>query len=89
MQPASRDAGVSSPRHGEWAFEHQRGIHMNEISNWSDAEARKDAATTKSRLWPWILGLAVIAIAAAVWYGVSYRDGGRQSLPRHRCRLRP
>ena len=49
---------------------------MNEITNWSDADTRKDAATTKSKLWPWILGLAVIAIAAVAWYGVSYRDGG-------------
>ena len=61
---------------------------MNEITNWSDTDTRKDAATTKSKLWPWVLGLAVIAIAAAAWYGVSYRNGG-PALPRPRCRLRP
>jgi RND family efflux transporter MFP subunit len=49
---------------------------MNEITNWSDADTRKDAATTKSKLWPWVLGLAVIAIAAVAWYGVNYRNGG-------------
>src|SRR5258708_1799999 len=49
---------------------------MNEITNWSDVDARKGTPTTRSKLWPWILGLAVIAIATAAWYGVSYRNGG-------------
>ena len=45
---------------GEWACEYQRGIQMNEISNWSDVEARKDTATTRSKVWPWILALPMI-----------------------------
>jgi membrane fusion protein, multidrug efflux system len=56
---------------------------MNEITNWSDVEARKDPATprsptaSRSKIWPWVLGLAVVVVAAAAWYGVSYRNAGQ------------
>jgi len=50
---------------------------MNEISNLSDIERQSGPAATRSKAWPWVLGLIVIAIAAAAWYGISYRNGGQ------------
>ena len=50
---------------------------MNEISKWSDAEGRKRSATTRTKGWAWIAGPAAIALAALLWVGFTYREGGQ------------
>jgi len=50
---------------------------MNEISNWSDAEGLKRSAATRSKTWAWVVGPAALALAALLWVGFSYREGGQ------------
>jgi multidrug efflux system membrane fusion protein len=50
---------------------------MNEISNWSGAEGLKRSAATRSKTWAWVVGPAAIALAALLWVGFSYREGGQ------------
>src|SRR6266404_2464502 len=72
-----RDAGRPLGAGGERAFGAQRGSQMNEISNWSDAEGRKRSAATRSKTWAWVVGPAALALAALLWVGLSYREGGQ------------
>jgi len=50
---------------------------MNEISNWSGAEELKRSAATRSKTWAWVVGPAALALAALLWVGFSYREGGQ------------
>lgn len=52
---------------------------MNEISNWSDAEGPRHSAAARSTVWPWVLGAAVMALAAVFWVGFSQTEGGQTS----------
>jgi hypothetical protein len=52
---------------------------MNEISNWSDTERPRRSAAARSTAWPWVVGAAVIALAAVSWVGFSDRGGGQTS----------
>ena len=72
-----RDAGRPLGAGGERAFGAQRGSQMNEISNWSDAEGLKRSAATRSKTWAWVVGPAALALAALLWVGFSYREGGQ------------
>src|SRR6266481_505078 len=72
-----RDAGRPLGAGGERAFGAQRGSQMNEISNWSDAEGLKRPAATRSKTWAWVVGPAALALAALLWVGFSYREGGQ------------
>jgi membrane fusion protein, multidrug efflux system len=72
-----RDAGRPLAVGGERAFGEQRGSQMNDIGNWSIAEGRKRSAATRSKTWAWVVGPAAIALAALLWIGFSYREGGQ------------
>ena len=71
MQGRPRAAG------GERAFEDQRGSQMNEISKFSVADGLTRSATKPTSRWAWVAGPAAIAIAAVLWVGYSYRQGGQ------------
>src|ERR1700730_11367380 len=43
-----------------------------------EAGARRSAAA-RSTAWPWVVGAAVIALAAVFWVGFSDRGGGQTS----------
>jgi multidrug efflux system membrane fusion protein len=50
---------------------------MNEVRNWPDAKERTRSASPRSKTWAWVLAPAVIALAALLWVGFSYREGGQ------------
>ena len=64
---------------GERAVEDCADGHLNEISNWSDGEGQRRPADARSAAWPWVVGAAVIALAAVFWVGFSDRGGGQTS----------
>ena len=72
-----RDASRPLAVGGERAFGDQRGSQMNDIGNWSIAEGRKRSAATRSKTWAWVVGPAALALAALLWIGFSYREGGQ------------
>jgi len=65
--------------HGERAVEDWADGHVNESSNWSDTEGPRGSAAARSTAWPWVVGAAVIALAAVFWVGFSDRGGGQTS----------
>src|ERR1700720_2721539 len=72
-------AGHPPNEHGERAVEDWADGHMNEISNWSDTEGPRRSAAARSTAWPWVVGAAVIALAAVFWVSFSDRGGGQTS----------
>src|SRR6266446_1003410 len=71
-----RVAGRPLDEHGERAVEDRLGRHMNDIGSWSDAEGPRPPAAGRSTAWAWVVGAAVIALAAVFWVGFSDRRGG-------------
>src|SRR5712671_4628067 len=65
--------------HGERAVEDWADGHVNESSNWSDTEGPRGSAAARSTAWPWVVGAAVIALAALFGVGFSDRGGGQTS----------
>src|ERR1700730_15441462 len=74
-----RVAGRPLDEHGERAVEDWADGHLNEISNWSDPEGPRRSTAARSTAWPWVVGAAVIALAALFWVGFSDRGGGQTS----------
>ena len=74
-----RVAGRPLDEPGERAVEDRLGSHMNDIGNWSDAEAPRRSAAARSTAWVWVVGAAVIALAALFCVGFSDRGGGQTS----------
>src|ERR1700738_3024569 len=72
-------AGEPPDEHGERADEGWADGHVNEISNWSDTEGPRRSTAARSTAWPWVVGAAVIALAALFWVGFSDRGGGQTS----------
>ena len=74
-----RVAGRPLDEHGERAVEDRLGRHMNDIGSWSDAEGPRRSGGARSTVWAWVVGAAVIALAAVFWVGFSDRGGGQTS----------
>lgn len=49
---------------------------MNQISTRPEADETAQSPAPRRRAWPWVAGVALIALAAAGWYGLSGRDPG-------------
>src|ERR1700737_3148314 len=74
-----RVAGRPLDEHGERAVEDRLGSHMNDLGSWSGTERPGRSAAARSTAWPWVVGAAVIALAAVFWIGFSDRGGGQTS----------
>ena len=61
-----RVAGRHIDKHGERAVEDR-----------PDAEGPRRSGAARSSAWPWVVGTAVIALAALFWVGFSHREGGQ------------
>jgi len=61
-----RVAGRPIDEHGERAVEDR-----------PDAEGPRRFGAERSSAWPWVVGTAVIALAALFWFGFSHREGGQ------------
>src|SRR5262245_43028693 len=61
-----RVAGRRIDEHGERAVEDR-----------PDAEEPRRSGAERSSAWPWVVGTAVIALAALFWVGFSHREGGQ------------
>ena len=70
-----RVAGRRIDEHGERAIEDR-----------PDAEGPRRSGAARSSAWPWVVGTAVIALAALFWVGFSHREGGQAA--RDRCHPR-
>ena len=61
-----RVAGRRIDEHGERAIEDR-----------PDAQGPRRSGAARSSAWPWVVGTAVIALAALFWVGFSHREGGQ------------
>jgi RND family efflux transporter MFP subunit len=48
----------------------QRDGQMNQITERPDADETEQSPVVKRRAWPWLAGVALLALAAAGWYGL-------------------
>lgn len=49
---------------------------MNEFSRLPEAEELEQSVATRRKAWPWLAGVAVVALAGAAWFELSGRDTG-------------